>query len=202
MEAATEGLGVRVCGELKLRMMFDNPDALRMYEVCARYGLPVVVHIDYPIPTGSGSPLRPDFWYGGGIEPFERAVKRCPRTIFLGHGPGFWAHISGDDQFLTSVYPKGHVQKGGEVSRLLRECPNLFADLSANSARNAITRDRGFGREFLIEFQDRLLFARDCFTDALHRTLLEFDLPAKVLEKILSGNALRLVPECNNGNGS
>ena len=36
LEAAVSIYGVKVYGELKLRMMYDNPDAIRMYRACAR----------------------------------------------------------------------------------------------------------------------------------------------------------------------
>ena len=47
LRAAVEIYGVQVCGEIKLRMMYDNPDALRLFRFCGEYGLPVTVHIDY-----------------------------------------------------------------------------------------------------------------------------------------------------------
>jgi len=194
LAAAVEQHGVRVCGELKLRMMFDNPDALEMYRLCARLKLPVVTHLDYPLAADRGRYPRPSYWYGGGIAALERALRLCPQTVLIGHGPGFWAHISADGKHLESVYPEGPIVPGGEVTRLLRECSNLYADLSANSARNALSRDRGFGREFLLEFQDRLLFARDEYTGALSQLLAGFNLPPAVMDKILCGNALRLVP--------
>ncbi len=194
LEAAVENYGVKVCGELKLRMMLDNPDALRIYDLCARLKLPVVVHLDYPIPLGKGRYPRSDYWYGGCIESFERALKTCPNTLFVGHGPGFWAHISGDSKHLESYYPEGPVRPGGQAPRLLRECPNLCADLSARSARNALSRDREFGKDFLLEFQDKLLFARDEPGDKLMRLLEEFPLPEEAQAKIFYRNALRLVP--------
>lgn len=192
LEAAVEGLGVKVCGELKLRMMLDNLDALRLYRACAEHSLPVVVHLDYPVPVGQGDYPRPDYWYGGGLEPFENALKKSPDTLFVGHGPGFWGHISKDEKYLEQYYPTGPVLPGGELFRLLREFPNLYADLSAESAINALSRDHQVGKDFLIEFQDRLMFARDCFTDRLISLLHGYSLPREVLEKILSGNALSL----------
>jgi len=193
LELAVQQYGVRVCGEWKLRMMFDNIDALRLYTVCGKHKIPVVVHIDYPVPLGSGHYPRSDYWYGGGIEPFERAVKKCPETVFIGHGPGFWGHISKDEGYLDTYYPVGPIIPGGELYRLLREYPNLFADLSADSARNGLSRDRRVGKEFLLEFQDRLLFARDCFSTSLMELLHSLSLPQTVLEKILSGNAYALL---------
>lgn len=192
LEAAVEIYGVQVYGELKLRMMYDSPDALRIFRVCGEKGLPVVVHIDYPIPTGNPYP-RPNWWYGGGVEAFARAVEACPETTFVGHAPGFWAHISGDGQAESAVYPEGEVVPGGEVVRMLRTYPNLCADLSANSARNALARDRTFARDFLIEFRERLLYARDCFDNRLQALLASFDLPDDVLADIYAGNATRLL---------
>lgn len=192
LQAAIAIYGVQVYGELKLRMMYDNLDALRVFRVCGEQGLPVVVHLDYPIPTGRTYP-RPDWWYGGGIEAFERAVRACPATIFVGHGPGFWAHISGDDQAEQVYYPEGEVVPSGEVVRMLNTYPNLHADLSANSARNALARDQAFARDFLVEFRDRLLYARDCFNNELQILLEALELPDAVLADIYAVNAERLI---------
>ena len=35
---------ISICGELKLRMMYDNPDAIRLYRFCGELGLPVLMH--------------------------------------------------------------------------------------------------------------------------------------------------------------
>jgi len=192
LQAAVSIYGVRVYGELKVRMCYDNPDALRMFRYCGAAGLPVVVHIDYEFDTGATYP-RPNWWYGGGIEAFARAIHACPETTFIGHAPGFWSHISADGKATREMYPSGPVVPGGAAVALLRDCPNLYADLSANSARNALLRDPAFGRDFVLEFQDRLLYARDGFGDELDRLLEDMALPDAVLEKIRSGNAVGLV---------
>lgn len=193
LHAAIEIYGVRICGELKLRMMYDNPDALRMYRFCGEKGLPVTVHIDYEFETGTNYP-RPNYWYGGGIEAFERAIAACPETKFLGHAPGFWAHISGDDLYNKEAYPNGKVIPGGKLIEMLRKYPNLYCDLSAGSGCKAMTRDPEFAKEFLLEFQDRVLYARDYFDNIHQEFLNSISLPETVLEKIYSGNALKLVP--------
>ena len=190
---AIETYGVKVYGELKLRMMLDNPDAIRMYRFCGLKGLPVIVHIDYEFDTGSNYP-RPNWWYGGGIDAFERAIAKCPETNFLGHAPGFWAHISGDDQYDKTPYPTGKVLPDGKIIKLLERYPNLYCDISAGSGYNALSRDIEFTKGFLLEFQDRILYARDYF-DSRHRKLLEsIGLPRNVLEKIYYKNAQKLVP--------
>ena len=49
---------------------------------------------------------------------------------------------------------------------MLRERANLYGDLSGTSGWNALDRDRGFARSFLLEFQDRLVYGRDPETHA------------------------------------
>ena len=192
LQAAIEIYDVRVCGELKLRMMYDNPDALRLYRFCGDKGLPVTVHIDYEFDTGLKYP-RPNWWYGGGIGAFERAVRACPETQFIGHAPGFWAHISNDGKHNREPYPQGPVVPGGKVVEMMRTYPNLYADLSAGSALNALSRDPAHARAFCLEFQDRLLHARDCFDHRRTAFLETLALPEQTVAKIYAENAQRLV---------
>ncbi|MEN6356171.1 MAG: amidohydrolase family protein [Armatimonadota bacterium] len=193
LDAAIRIYGVRICGELKFRMMYDNPDALRMFRFCGEKGLPVIVHLDYEFETYAKYP-RPNYWYGGGIEALERAVKACPDTIFLGHAPGFWAHISGDDKFDKEPYPTGKVEPGGKLIDMLDTYPNLYCDISSGSGCNALSRDPEFGRQFLIDYSDRILYARDYFDNKHQEFINSLDLPKEVTNQIYSGNALKLVP--------
>ncbi len=192
LRAAVEIYGVRLCGELKLRMMCDNRDAVRMYRYCGEQNMPVTLHLDYEFDRSSAYP-RPNYWYGGGIEALERTLKECPETIFLGHAPGFWAHISGDNQYDRVPYPKGKVEPEGRLPQLLHEYPNLYCDLSAGSGLGALQRDPEFALSFITQFQERLLFARDCFDGRLYDFLSELGLPGETLEKILCKNAEQLV---------
>ncbi|MEG2570217.1 MAG: amidohydrolase family protein, partial [Clostridia bacterium] len=170
LNSAIEMYDVRICGEVKTRMMFDNLDAIRMYRFCGEKGLPVLVHIDYEFDYGVEYP-RPNYWYGGGIEPFERMVAACPETNFIGHAPGFWSHISNDDQFNKDPYFQGKVVPGGKLIEILRKYPNVYCDISASSGCNALSRDPEFTIKFLTEFQDRVLYGRDYF-DNQHQEFL------------------------------
>jgi predicted TIM-barrel fold metal-dependent hydrolase len=192
LRAAVDIHGAQVCGELKLRMMYDNPDAIRLYRYAGSRGMPVTVHIDYEFDTGRKYP-RPNWWYGGGIEAFERAVRACPDTVFIGHAPGWWAHLSGDDQFDKVPYPSGPVLPGGKLVQMLRQYPNLCCDISAGSGHTALSRDLAFTKDFLIEFQDRVLYGRDYFDNRHQELLNSLGLPTDVLAKIYAGNAERLV---------
>ncbi len=193
LEGAVAVYGVQVYGELKLRMCYDNPDALRMYRFCGERGLPVVMHLNYEFASANRYP-RSSYWYGGGFDALARAVRMCPDTIFLGHAPGFWAHLSGDDKPEKEPYPRGPVEPGGKLPALMRECSNLWCDLSAGSGLNALKRDPEFSRMFLIEFQDRCIYGRDIFDNAHQDFIESIYLPADVKEKVYSGNALRLAP--------
>lgn len=192
MNAAIDIYGVGVCGEFKLRMMYDNPDAIRLFRLCGERGVPVIIHIDYEFETGAKYP-RSTYWYGGGIDCFERVLRECPGTVFLGHAPGFWAHISGDNQYDKVAYPEGPVKPGGKLPKLLRKYPNLYCDLSGNSGCNALKRDVEFAADFLIEFQDRALYGRDDFNNNLQELLNSLPLPKKILDKIYFKNAKKLL---------
>lgn len=190
--AAVEIYGARLCGEVKLRMMLDNFDAIRMFRYCGEMGLPVTVHLDYEFDTGTTYP-RPNYWYGGGMDAFERAIRQCPKTVFLGHAPGFWAHISGDDQFDKVPYPKGPVLPGGRVPAMMKAYPNLYCDISAGSGKGALERDLAFAVDFLTQYQDRVLFARDCFSSDHASFIEKLDLSVAIKEKLFFKNAEQLL---------
>jgi len=181
------GQGCRGYGELKVRLMYDNPDCIRMYDLCAELGLPVLVHIDVPLP---GIP----FWYGGSIDALERAAHACPRTTFIGHAPGFWREITGTADRSSKLYPGGKVRPGGKIEKLLESCRNVYADLSGGSGLNALTRDPQHAVKFLATYHRKLLFGRDCYNNFLADFLDTLDLPRNVRANIMWRNAARLVP--------
>ncbi|MBM4407712.1 MAG: hypothetical protein FJ038_03710 [Chloroflexi bacterium] len=196
LRTAVRTVGVRVYGELKLRLMYDNLDLIAMYRACGELGLPVIFHLEIELPNPGGSIVgggpRP-YWYGGGFDVVERFLAKCPDTTFIGHAPGFWREISGDAE-RPEMYPRGPVVPGGRLAPLLDRFPNLWCDLAATSALNALSRDPAHAREFLRRYQDRVLFGRDYWDDAHLAFLASLDLPRDVLAKVLAGNATRLVP--------
>lgn len=149
------GRGCKGLGELLPKMDFDDPRCLNLYRQAGAFNLPVLFDMQ-DRPDGYG--LRDDL----GLPRLERALQACPETIFIGHGPTFWAEISAEvPPGQRSGYPKGCIKPGGAVPRLMRRYPNLRADLSAGSGHNALTRDSTFGLEFVDEFQDQLIFGTD-----------------------------------------
>jgi predicted TIM-barrel fold metal-dependent hydrolase len=194
-EAAYQMHGVRVCGEWSYRMLLDDPRSLELFHKAGELGCPVVLHIDAPyLPDENGKRVYQTYWYGGGIGSLERALQACPKTVFIGHAPGFWRYISADADSDPATYPRGPVKAGGEVLRLLDAYPNLYADLSAGSGLGALKRDPSHAREFIARYADRLLFGRDAHGQELQLFLESLDLPEVVTAKIFFQNALSLVP--------
>ena len=177
--------GAKGFGEHKVGLPFDDPLMMQVYAACENVGIPILFHIDDI--RGTDEP---------GLPRLENALRDFPKLNFIGHGPGFWASISGDVKSLGS-YPEGPVAPGGALDRLMETYPNLYGDLSAGSGSNAIARDKEFGREFMIRRQDRLLFGTDYLQPGQAVPQFELfaglDLPADVRAKIYRGNAEQLL---------
>ncbi|MCX6984099.1 MAG: amidohydrolase family protein [Lentisphaerae bacterium] len=179
--------------EVKCRMMYDSPDALRMFRLAGELKMPVVLHMQYDRQPTCDKPWGE--WYGGTVDTLERVLQACPETIFLGHAPGFWIHISNDEHCLKEDYPpeNAKVAENGRIPALLRKYPNLYCDISAGSGCRALSRDLDHAKKFLLEFQDRILYARDYFDNAHQELINTLDMPSPVLENIYHGNAERLL---------
>ncbi len=179
--------GARGFGEHKPGVPMDDPRNMRLYAACGEVGLPVLFHLDNQRNTDEP-----------GLPRVANALKTHPETIFIGHGPGFWASISGDvAQSGLAGYPKGPVAAGGALDRLFDECDNLYGDLSAGSGANAIQRDLDFGRAFLARRSSRLMFGTDFLTPGQDVPQLglygELDLAPEVQAAIFRDNARRLL---------
>jgi predicted TIM-barrel fold metal-dependent hydrolase len=194
-EAAYRVYGVRICGEWSYRTVLDDPRAIELFRRAGQLHCPVVLHIDAPyLPDAQGKPIYQEFWYGGNLEALARALQACPATIFIGHAPGFWRYLSGDEAAERAIYPAGPIHPGGRLLELFEQFPNLWADLSAGSGLGALRRDPGFARDFLIRYADRLLYGRDNKGNALQEFLKTLDLPQPVRDKLFFQNAQKLVP--------
>ncbi len=179
--------GAKGLGEHKAGLPIDDARSMIVYEVCGELGLPVLFHCDNL--RGTDKP---------GLPGLDRVLTTFPTVNFIGHGPGFWASISGKlDERGLGGYPKGPVEPGGALDRLFDSHENLWGDLSAGSGANAISRDLDFGRAFLVRRADRLLFGTDYLKpgQAVPQFALfqHIDLPADVRARIERENATRLL---------
>jgi len=181
--------GAKGFGEHKPGVDFDDKRSMVIYAACAELKLPLLFHID-----NERNLDKP------GLPGLEHALKENPGCNFIGHGPGWWASISGDvTQASLGGYPKTKVAPGGAIDALMDKYPNLYGDLSAGSGAGAISRDLDFGREFLIRRQDRIMFGTDFLAPKQGVPQFELfeqrltDLPVEVKVKIFRGNARKLL---------
>lgn len=192
-----KALGAKGIGEMTCKLPFDDPKVQNLFYHAEKCDMPVLFHI-------GTDRCAYGFYDSVGLPQLERALKRFPKLRFIGHSAPFWAEISGDCQEETrNQYPKGPVTDGGRIGELMREYPNLSADLSANSGFNAITRDPLFSYGFLEEFQDRLFYATDIcapiqygffkLADFLDDAVRNEKISPEAYRKISRTNALKLL---------
>ena len=147
--------GAKGFGELKFPVAADGREMRRVYDLAAELSVPVLIHFQE-----IGQPAAPG-GYNTGIKRFAAMLKAYPKTKFIGHADAFWANVSAD-YHEQEAYPTGPIVPGGVSDKLLADYPNLFADTSANSANNALSRDPAFTADFLKRHQDKLHFGSDC----------------------------------------
>ncbi len=140
---------VKGYGEFVDTLVFDDPLRMRIYGKCGELGLPIIFF-------GAG----PHSYDEVGLPRLEKCLREFPDTIFIGHGPRWWEAISAADDGSCS-YPKTPVVPGGAADRFLQQYPNMYADISAGSGYNAMTRDPEFTQGFLRRNWGKLLFATD-----------------------------------------
>jgi uncharacterized protein len=142
-------------GEMKYHVALDSPEMGRVYDIAAELQAPVMMHVqNFPHFPG-------ELPYNTGYDHFDKVLRAHPKTKFIGHGDLFWANISADVP-TDRGYPAGPVKRGGLTDKWLSDFPNLYADMSANSGNNALSRDPEFSKGFVKRHQDKLIFGSDC----------------------------------------
>jgi len=148
--------GCRGVGEVTANIPYDDPRTINMFKQLGARGMMVTIESTNMLPGHYGFQDDP------GAPRFERLLQAAPETIVIGHGPGFWAEMGPvASPQEKGGYPNSCFTEEGSLPRHFRKYPNLYADLSAGSGFNALTRNPDHGVQFLNEFQDRLLFGAD-----------------------------------------
>ena len=145
-------------GELCINERMDSPIVSAIFAAAQSMEMPVLFHMSPKVGFGYGIVDEP------GLPLLEETLKAYPHLKLIGHSQPFWIEISADapeDIEGRNGRGSGPVVPGGRVVTLMRQYPNLYADLSAGSGYCAITRDEAFGLAFITEFQDQLLFGTD-----------------------------------------
>ncbi len=160
-------LGAKGVGELTSNLYVDDPKMENLFAACAATRMPVTIHI---APGFNG-------FYGIvdelGLPRLEKMMKKYPDLIILGHSQPFWTEIGENTEADRCRHPSGKV-KNGRIEMLMRECPNLYCDVSAASGSNAFMRDPEYTAKFVEEFSDRILYGCD-LCDTVSQHVYEFD---------------------------
>jgi predicted TIM-barrel fold metal-dependent hydrolase len=175
-------------GEQKFDLPCDSKEMQAIYELAGVYGVPVLLHFQHAT-------------YNTDIARFEAMLKKYPKTNFVGHAQTLWANIDAKCK-QDVLYPRGKVTPGGLTDRYLSDYPNMWADMSAGSGLNAMTRDEEHARGFIERHQDRLVYGSDCPDPAGHgptctgasqiAAIRRLSPSREVVRKLLCDNARRL----------
>lgn len=196
-------LGCRGIGEQKEHLPLNDKRVEAIIALCDELNWPITIHFQ----DGANG-------YNQGLaEHLETYLKRYRQVRIIGHAQTWWANISADvpPPEKGGLYPTGPVKPGGLLDRLMDKYPNLYADMSAGSGYNALSRDPDFTADFINRHPEQLLFGSDCpcrdgqgenfkgkcYATQLQAFLEEVVSDAKILNNIYSQNAMRALK----GNG-
>ncbi len=196
------------------RIPIDDPRLDPVWAKCGELGIPVLIHSADPRPFWQPFNASNERWlelkthpnrrhdndpvaWETIIEEQHRMFRKHPNTKFINAHLGWY----GND-----------LQKLGQ---LMDEIPNMYTEIGAVIAE--LGRQPRFAREFLIRYQDRVMFGKDSWVPEEYSTyfrVLEtaddyfpyhkryhafwrmygLDLPDEVLKKIYYKNALKVIP--------
>ena len=193
---AYKSIGAKGVGEITAQVYADDPKLDNLFSACEDLDMPALIHIGPQFGNCYG--IVDDM----GLPRLEKMLKKHPKLKLIGHSQPFWAEISSDlTEDMRNEFPKGKVYEG-RIVELMREYPNLYGDLSANSGANAIMRDPDFGARFIEEFSDRLMYGCDIcannnthqyrFNDYLNKMLEDKMISEENYKKIVRENAIRV----------
>ncbi len=142
-------LGAKIIGEQKFSLPLDSAESQKLYALAGDMGVPILLHLQHGT-------------YNLGFEHLPKMLEKYPKTVFIGHAQTWWANIDKNHTDQKVLYPRGKVTPGGLTDRYLADYPNMFADMSAGSGLNALTRDEDHTPGFLDRHQNKILYGSDC----------------------------------------
>lgn len=200
------------------RIPVDDPRFDALFEVCGKYNVPVLIHTAEP--KGLFLPMDKDNerWLELKLFPGRgRSLDRYPS----------WEDILAEQHRRFARHPKttfinAHLGWLGfdlaSLGRLLDRLPNVNTEIGA--VIEELGRQPRFARQFLVKYQDRVLFGKDTWRKQEYGTYFRtletadeyfdhdrkyhgiwkmygLELPDEVLKKVYYKNALRIVPGIN-----
>lgn len=202
------------------RIAVDDPRLDPIWKRCGQLGLPVLIHSGEPAPFFQPWDERNERWLELKQEPSRfRPSHRYPpfETILAEQHHVFRKHPQ--TKFIDA-----HLGwLGNDLARLGRlfdELPNVYSELGAVLAE--LGRQPRFAREWMIRYQDRVLFGKDTYKKEeyytyfrvletadeyfdyyrkrhAHWKMYGLELPDAVLRKVYYQNALKLFPGIDRG---
>ncbi len=199
----------------KTRVKVDDPRFDRVWEVCAKYKIPVLIHtadpwglfqpmdknnerwLELKLRATRNQSQQTDFTWEQLIDEQHALFEKHPNTIFINAHLGWLGHDL------------------GRLGALLDRLPNVYAEIGAITSE--LGRQPRAAHRFLVKYQDRIMFGKDLYEVGEYFTyfrLLEtdddyfdpirkyhgiwklygLDLPDDVLKKVYYKNALRIFP--------
>jgi predicted TIM-barrel fold metal-dependent hydrolase len=198
-----------------VRVTVDDPEFDPVWQVCARHGVPVLIHTAEPAPFFEPVTESNERWLELQVHPERRRpagefpsfeALMSERNRLFGRHPG--------TTFIAAHFAY-HANDLARLGRLLDDYPNVVTETAAILAE--LGRQPRAARAFFVKYQDRILFGKDTYEASEYpyywRTfetpdeyfdyyrdyhafwkLYGLELPDVVLRKLYYGNALRLVP--------
>jgi predicted TIM-barrel fold metal-dependent hydrolase len=197
------------------RVPVDDPEFAAVWDVCARRGVPVLIHTAEPAPFFEPVDETNERWLELQIHP----NRRRPAPEF----PSFETLMAERDRLFTrhprttfiAAHFAYHANDLERLGRLLEAHPNVLTETGAILAE--LGRQPRAARAFFLKYQDRVLFGKDAYVASEYpyfwRTfetadeyfdyyrdyhafwkLYGLDLPDQVLRQLYYANALRIVP--------
>jgi predicted TIM-barrel fold metal-dependent hydrolase len=210
-----KNLGLTLKDSSGRRVTVDDPRFDPVWEMCAKLGIPVLIHTGEPWSFFQPHDRFNERWLELKLRPRRaRPPDRYPS----------WETVMGEQHNLFAKHPKtifisAHLGwLGGnlaELGRLLDRLPNMYTEIAAVLAE--LGRQPRFARQWFIRYQDRVMFGKDSWRPNEYPTyfrVLEtadeyfdyyrkyhafwkmygLDLPDEVLKKLYYKNALRVIP--------
>ena len=212
----TKVLGLEVRDRTGQLVTVDDPRLDPMWAECGTLGIPVAIHSSDPdaffLPVDATNERwdelgeHPEWSFYGPRFPAKRAILDARNRVFARH-PG---------TTFIALHVANHPEDLGDVSGVLDRYPNVVVETGARHAE--LGRQPRRAREFILKYQDRVLFGTDYAPEeAMYRNWFRFletadehfdywhsptqgrwkisglDLPRDVLEKVYAKNAERVL---------
>jgi predicted TIM-barrel fold metal-dependent hydrolase len=210
-----KNLGMFVKDKNGKRVQTDDPRIDPVWDKCAELGIPVLIHVGEPMSFWLPWDRYNERWlelkqfpnrrrdspefasFEQTIGELHNVIRKHPKTIFIN------AHLGWLGYDLA------------RLGKLLDEMPNMMTEIGA--VLYDLGRQPRMAREFMIRYQDRVLFGKDVWEPSEYYTyfrtletadeyfpyyrkrhafwsLYGLDLPDEVLRKLYYKNALRIIP--------